>query len=540
MSEKPTYEELEQRIAQLEGLESEHKQMEQMLGESEEKFRIAFQTNPDAINLNRLHDGAYIEINEGFTKIMGYTHNDAYGKSSLSLNIWANEADRTNLVERLKESGHVENFEAEFIAKDGSVKTGLMSASIIEINGERVLLSVTKDITEQKRAAVDREKLQIKLMQTQKLEAIGTLAGGIVHNFNNVLMGIQGCASMMMIGKDSAHPDFEHLNNIETYVQAASELTKEILGFARGGKYEVKPTDLNALIKHESRMFSRTRKDVKIYEKYEEDLWVVEVDQGQIQQVLLNLYVNAWQAMPRGGSIYVRTENVLLDEAYVDFEITSGKYSKVSVADTGFGMDEDIQEKIYDPFFSTKESGRGSGLGLASVYGIVKNHGGYINVASQKGKGTTFSLYFPASVRKIEEVPSVLDPHEMYYGHGSILLVDDEEMIISVGKKMLERLGYQVRIARSGQEALNIYEREREAIDLVIMDMIMPHMGGGEIFDRLKEIDENVRVLLSSGYSLEGEANEIMGRGCMGFIQKPFSLNSLSLKTREVLRDKEK
>jgi CheY-like chemotaxis protein len=264
----------------------------------------------------------------------------------------------------------------------------------------------------------------------------------------------------------------------------------------------------------------------------------VEVDRGQIKQVLLNLYVNAWQAMPDEGNLYIQTNNIIVEKEDVpSYEVSPGKYVKISVTDTGVGMDAETQDKIFDPFFSTKEVGQGSGLGLASVYGIVKNHGGFINFYSEKGKGSTFNIYLPASEKEAKEQSSLSKRLEIQTGHGSILIVDDESMIVEVGKAMLEKLGYRVFVARSGQEALDIYLQHKEEINLVILDMIMPGMGGGQTYDRLREIDQRVKVVLSSGYTIDGQAKEIMKRGCNGFIQKPFSIEVLSLKLHEVLSE---
>jgi len=281
-------------------------------------------------------------------------------------------------------------------------------------------------------------------------------------------------------------------------------------------------------------MFGRTKKDITIREKYDPDLCTVEADQGQIEQVLLNLYVNAWHAMPAGGDIYLETNNVILDESYIKpYKVQPGRYAKISITDTGVGMDETIRRRVFEPFFTTKEMGRGSGLGLASAYGIIKNHGGIINVYSEKGHGTTFTIYLPASEKKIvrEKGMSVM----MVKGTETILFVDDEEMIRNVGQELLEELGYKVLIARDGEEAVNIYKANKDGIDLVILDMIMPGTGGGEAYDRLKGIDPGIRVLLSSGYSINGEAAKILERGCSGFIQKPFDMQGLSTKIREIL-----
>ncbi len=260
-------------------------------------------------------------------------------------------------------------------------------------DGRLVRLQIATDIT-------DLVRMEEELRRAQRMEAVGTLAGGIAHNINNTLMGIQGRASLMMIDKDPSHPDYEHLKGVEASVRSAADLTRDLLGFAKGGKYEVKPTDLNRLIRHENHLFGQTRKEIRILEKLDEGLWTVEVDQGQIRQALLNLYVNAWQAMPGGGELCVRTENVSLAGEEVNAaEIQPGRYVRISVTDTGIGMDASTAEKVFDPFFTTQEMGKGTGLGLASVYGIVKNHGGCINVQSEKGAGTTFHLYLPEALR---------------------------------------------------------------------------------------------------------------------------------------------
>jgi two-component system, cell cycle sensor histidine kinase and response regulator CckA len=360
------------------------------------------------------------------------------------------------------------------------------------------------------------------------------LAGGIAHDFNNLLMGIQGHASLLMLHIDSDHPHFERLKRIQDMVQTGANLTNQLLGFARGGKYEVKPTDLNEIVKQSREMFDRTQKNIEINRKYQKGIWPVEVDRGQIHQVLLNLYVNAWHAMSGGGYIYIETSNVMLDENDTKpFNVKLGKYVKISVADTGAGMDKATQKKIFDPFFTTKEMSRGTGLGLASVYGIIKGHGGYIEVESKKGEGTTFSIYLPASERKVEK--AVKTAEQFIKGTGTVFLVDDEDVILEVGRVMLEAMGYQVLIAKGGEEAIEVYKKNLDEIDIVVLDMVMPNMGGGEAYGRMKEINPDINVLLSSGYSIDGEATKILERGCNSFIQKPFNMAELSAKIREVL-----
>jgi two-component system cell cycle sensor histidine kinase/response regulator CckA len=415
-----------------------------------------------------------------------------------------------------------------------SILREVMEKQRLVIENRQLLREVQRELAERKRAEERKKELESQLLHAQKMEAIGTMAGGIAHDFNNLLMGIMGNVSLILLNAPPDYLYYSELKNIEQCVQRGADLTKQLLGFAMGGKYEPLPTNLNEIIKKSSIMFNRTRKEISIHEKYERDLWQVEVDRGQIEQVLVNLYVNAWQAMPGGGNIYLQTENVTLNEKKVKpYNLEPGNYVKISIKDTGVGMDEETRQRIFEPFFTTKEMGRGTGLGLASVYGIIKNHGGFIQVHSEKGRGTTFYIYLPASLKEIPEEKKL--PESILEGTETILLVDDEDFIIDVGEKLLYKMGYKVLTARSGKEALEIYEKNKNGIDIVILDMIMPDMGGGETFDHLKAINSRIKVLLSSGYSLDGQAAEILERGCSGFIQKPFHARALAQKIRLIL-----
>ncbi|MCP5104213.1 MAG: response regulator, partial [bacterium] len=381
-----------------------------------------------------------------------------------------------------------------------------------------------------------KRKLQAQLLQAQKMEAVGTMAGGIAHDFNNLLMGIQGNASLILSEQYSAQLHREELESIEKLVRSGANLTRQLLGFAGRGKYEVLPTDLNQVIKKSLAMFARTKKELIIHEKYQTGIWAVEVDRGQIEQVLLNLYLNAWQAMPHGGEISLHTENVSLQKNDVKpYDREPGNYVTFSITDTGIGMDEATRQRIFEPFFTTREMGRGTGLGLASVYGIISNHGGFIKVDSEEGCGTTFEIYLPASGKEIVPEKEFKLPGGYLGGTETVLLVDDEEMMVEVGGKLLEKLGYDTLIARCGPEALDIFQKRKGGIALVILDLVMPGMGGGETFEKLKKINPAIKILLSSGYSLDGEASVILERGCDGFIQKPFDLKEFSQKIRSIL-----
>jgi len=334
-----------------------------------------------------------------------------------------------------------------------------------------------------------------------------------------------------------SHPHYEMLRSIEKKAQNGSRLTAQLLGYARKGRYEVKPILLNQLVEEISETFGRTRKNIVIHLDLYRELHPLEADSGQMEQVLMNLLVNAADAMPDGGSLFLKTTNVTDLDIQADlYEPTPGNYVLLSVMDTGTGMDQKTMERIFDPFFTTKGLGRGTGLGLASTYGIIKGHNGYINVDSEVGKGTTFFIYLPASEGEVEEQTETNE--DILKGNETVLLVDDERQILEVGKKILETLGYRVLVADSGEKGIELYKTNRDQIDLVILDLIMPYKGGGETFDVLREIDPEVKVLLSSGYSMNGQTMEIMKRGCKGFIQKPFSINELSQKIREILDEK--
>jgi two-component system cell cycle sensor histidine kinase/response regulator CckA len=509
---------------------TDRKRAEEILRQSEIRLKAVFEANPDPMVVYDTN-GYPKYLNPEFINIFGWTPEDLKGRRIP----FVPDVQKEITAQKIKELYDYQKpvrFETTRLTKDGQLLDIFISAAIIkdsESEPSGMVVNLT-DITEKKR-------LENRLQGAQRMEAIGTLAGGIAHDFNNLLMGIQGNASLLLFSKDAAHPDYEQLRNIEKYVLQGADLTKQLLGFARGGKYEVEVIDLNELIKREIRMFARTKKEVVIHEQYEKDLWPVKVSKGQIEQVLLNLYVNAWQAMPGGGDLYVQTNNILLDQHVIKpFQVIPGEYVKMSITDTGTGMDEANLQRIFEPFFTTKKMGRGIGLGLASVYGIVKNHGGFIEVRSEKGKGTSFYIYLPAEdAQNIFQNREIKSMDKIISGTETILLVDDEDMIIEVSRQLLERLGYIVLSADSGREAIEIYKKHLNEISLVIIDMIMPDLNGGETYDELKKIDPDIKVLLASGYSLDGQAQNILDRGCNGFIQKPFNVKKLSHKIRAVL-----
>ncbi len=468
-------------------------------------------------------------VNPAFEKITGYSRHEVIGGNIELLDSGQHSKAFFSTIIDTLQRGKIWQGRMVNKRRDHSLYETEATVSPIKNKAGSITnyVSVQRDVSHEVR-------LERQLRQAQKMEAIGTLAGGIAHDFNNLLMGIQGNISLSLLDIEPNSALVKNLKKIEQYVQNGVDLTKQLLGFARGGKYEISLLYLNDLIKEQNLMFSRTNKDIIFKNEAKPNLWSVEADRGQIEQVLLNLYLNALQAMPGGGTLTTRTGNVTIDkDQYSPYYVKAGNYIKITIADTGIGMDEKIQQRIFDPFFTTKEMGRGTGLGLASVYGIVKNHEGFIKVFSKKGQGTKFEIYLPASGKAVP-IPKKAS-EKFVEGQETVLLVDDEDMIIDVGTRMLRKLGYKVFTARDGKEAITIFKKHQDKIDLIVLDMIMPQMGGGETFDRIKKIKPDVKVLLSSGFSINGQASEILNRGCNSFIQKPFNLQKLSQNIRAIL-----
>ncbi|MFH0998234.1 MAG: PAS domain S-box protein [Pseudomonadota bacterium] len=529
-----------------------------LIHEREQQFRALSENAPDIIYT--IHaTGRFAYVNPAWERILGHREEEVNGKRFID---FVKKEDIKRFVHVLKlirdHKQRIVDFYGAILHKDGTERLFLMSgAPNIDSDGNVTgVVGTFRDITELKKSEMElwdsnqrlwqvieerklaeakRVELERQLRQAQKMEAVGTLAGGIAHDFNNLLMGIQGHTSLMLLKTDSSHYHYTKLKNIEHYVVRGADLTRQLLGFARGGKYEIKPVDLNELVAKSSRLFGRTNKEVCITARLEPSIWTVEVDQGQIEQVLLNLYLNASQAMPGGGRIDIETHNRILDET--DTQISyykPGKYVRISVKDTGVGMDENTKLRIFEPFFTTKEMGRGTGLGLASAYGIVKSHGGFIDVESEIGHGSDFIIHLPVSFKALQKEKNNHE-QKLYKGDETILLVDDEAAILDVGTEMLNKLNYKVISARSGKEAVELFMEKKDEIHLTILDMIMPEMNGNETFILMNQIQPGLKVLVSSGYSLSEDAARISKLGCNSFIQKPFDIYRIATKIREVL-----
>jgi PAS domain S-box-containing protein len=393
--------------------------------------------------------------------------------------------------------------------------------------GQLVFLVAITDISARRLAEEDRAVLQTQLAHAQKLEAIGTLAGGIAHDFNNILGAILGGLSALDHDLGEASPHHNEILEMMAMVERGSNLSRQLLGFSCRGKYDVKPLNLGRVVQKTAALFGRSRLDIEVKTSLSQDLRAVLMDHAQLEEVLLNLLINAGQAMPQGGRLTLEAQNVELGPQELQpHEAPPGRFVRLVVSDTGTGMNEATLARIFEPFFTTRGVGQGTGLGLPSVYGIVKHHGGFVRVESALNKGSSFALFLPTTdLPWAEEKPT---PAQFHCGQGTILVVDDEPQVLKVCSLMLKRLGYKVLTAPGGKQALELLRQDGEKISLVILDLTMPELNGVQTFHALRELCPGLKVLLASGYSLEGQAQELLDSGCNGFIQKPFGLEALS------------
>ena len=516
----------------------ERKQAEKELRESEERYRTVVEDMP-AMICRFLPDGILTFVNSAYCDYFDKKNAELIGQNFFQFIPEEDQDKVRNHFNSLNKNDPMVTYEHQVIAPDGDIRWQQWTDRAIFDEQDRLIeyQSVGRDITEEKRSREEKIELESQLQHARKMQAVGTLASGFAHNFNNVLMGIMANASIMLLDLDADDPHYNYLKKIEEQARNGSKVVRQLTGYARGGRIELQPLDLNPLLIEASDTFKMVTKGILLHKNLAENLHPVLADKVQIEQVLLNLHLNASDAMSGEGDLYLTTRNVtskdIVEKPYTP---EAGNYVLLRVRDTGIGMDREVKERIFEPFFTTKDVSKGIGLGLSSTYAIVKSHRGYIDVDSEKGRGTVFNIYLPATEKEADEKVEVHG--EVPKGDETVLLVDDEDVVIEGCGELLDKTGYTVLTAKGGEEALEIYREKEKQIDLVILDMIMPKMDGGETYRGLKSINPDIKVLLSSGHSLDDRAAAILKQGCKDFIQKPFDILDLSKKIREILDKK--
>ncbi len=509
---------------------SERKRVEMALRSSKEKFRKVFMTNPDPVAITRCSDGMMVMANQEFYNVTGYTEEDLIAKTALDINIWENPRDREMVIEKVKTEGSVKNFESRFRLKNGEIIDGLMSLSIIDLDGAPHFFNITKDIT-------DRKLLEAKLSQAQKMESVGRLAGGVAHDFNNMLGVIIGHAEMAIDQANQADPIYEDLLEIQKAARRSADLTRQLLAFARRQAINPVVLDINDTISGMLKMLRRIiGEGIELAWKPGVNLWPVKIDPAQVDQILANLLVNAKDAIAGVGRVIIETTNISFDQIHCKSHagLVPGDYAMIAVSDTGSGMDRGIIEHIFEPFFTTKEVGKGTGLGLSTVYGVVKQNNGFIYVYSESGKGTTAKIYLPRADG--QTAAQTEKPEENHLnGTETILLVEDEGSILKLTVNILKKYGYTVLATQKPSEAIVIAERHTSPIHLLITDVVMPEMNGRELIAAILPLQQGIRHLFMSGYTAEAIAQHgVLNKG-VNFIQKPFSVKAFAKKVREIL-----
>jgi len=520
---------------------------------------------PDAVFVTDLQ-ARITYFNRAAEKITGFRAHEAHGmycKDVLKSGLCETEC----AVKRALDSDqNIFNIETTITTATGETIPALVSASLIKDSAGKLVgyLYAFRDISPLKKIMSDLELSRAKLaernaeldqaieelkmtqehlLQAQKMESLGTLAGGIAHDFNNILTGILGFASLIRTKLPADSPIERYVMQIERSAVRAAELTSTILTFARRGRFEIKTAALNEIVLEVLQILGRTTdRSIKISHILSPKPCYVDIDSAKMEQAVMNICVNAVEAMPNGGELTIKTE---VSFHYADSLVqklpnqpVNGEYVGLSVIDTGAGMDSETRQRIFDPFFTTKGESGGTGLGLAMVYGVINEFNGYIEVESTPGVGTAFRIYLPVSKRRPgaerrEDWDKFSDAPK---GNGeTILLVDDESIIRELGRDVLEQLGYNIFVAEDGLAALELYEKHRDKIDLVILDLIMPNLGGKEAFERLRQINPKVKVIISTGYAKDDILEPLLDNRADGFIKKPYKIQNMAQVVRSVI-----
>jgi len=515
---------------------------EKLLKESEEKYRTILETMEEGLYENDLK-GNFTFVNDAACRQTGYPANELIGMNYRILSSHETAQRLYEVFHRIFTAGEPEFlFTYEIIRKDGSVRTQQMNASLMRNSSGNIIgfRNLARDVTELKRAEEEKIKLERQLVQAQKMESIGRLAGGVAHDFNNMLTVILGYVELIKSRLPQDNDFLRDMLEIEKAAIRSRDLTSQLLSFSRKQIIAPKHMDLNGLIAGAQKTLARLiGEDVDLRFYPGTDLWKIKFDPSQMEQILVNLAANARDAMPDGGKLTIETGNIHLNEDYCKIHIGSrpGYYVMLGISDDGSGMEKETLQHIFEPFFTTKETGQGTGLGLATVYGIVKQNDGFINPYSEPGRGTTFKIYIPRSMEEGEVLEDIQEPLPVS-GTGTVLLVEDDDMVRQITTEMLEAIGYKTLAMGNPLEVLSLFEKGDVSINLVITDVMMPKMNGNELRDRIEAIRPGIKVLFMSGYT----PNVIIHQGVLKegvhFIQKPFSLSEIARKVHDALDDK--
>jgi two-component system, cell cycle sensor histidine kinase and response regulator CckA len=505
---------------------------ETRLRESEEKFRRAFELEPNPLLLATM-DGRPVGCNEAFCAMSGYSRSEVLALEQGTLPLWQSPERRAQFKALLEQGKDIDGFEFGFRRRDGQTRMLQLSSRIMELAGQRLVLTAARDLTEQR-------NLEQQMLHGQKLESLGVLAGGIAHDFNNLLTGILGNADLAKIELSRTAPARVSLEAIEVAARRAADLCRQLLAYSGRGRFSIQPLDLQALVEEMSHLLSVSiSKKVVVKYNFAKGLPMIDADATQLRQVVMNLMVNASEAIAESsGAISVSTgfahcDAEFLRGCYTASGISAGDYVYLEVSDTGGGMDKATLDRIFDPFFTTKFTGRG--LGLAAVLGIVRGHQGAIRVTSVLGRGSSFKLFFPACERTPAQPPAERAAQPAFAGEGVVLLADDEETIRTLGRRMLERLGFEVLLAEDGQQAVDKFRANKERTKLVILDLTMPRLDGEACCHELRRIDPTIKIILSSGYNEQDVVTRFASQDLAGFIQKPYTSEELLASVRQAL-----
>ncbi len=533
-------------ISEVKGRRQKEKELlavQRQLIASEKRLMNVFQASPLGITL--ISDRKILWHNNNIAQMLGYSPDEFFGKNARILYTSDEEFKRIGkIINELCAEKRTSETETKWVRKDGSQFDCHIRYALLEPEDQNsIVLAIVEDISERRKAEQEKAKLQAQLNQAQKMESIGILAGGVAHDFNNILTAIIGNADLIMMDIDKNSKFYKEVEEIREAGRRAAALTRQLLAFSRREIISPEIINLNKIVTNLKKMLQRLiGEDIELIIECSDSLAHIKADPGQMEQIIMNLAVNARDAMPGGGKIIIETSNVYLDEKYFKnhaVESCTGAYVMLAITDSGIGMDKKIQARIFEPFFTTKKMGRGTGLGLSTVYGIVKQNKGHIWVYSEKGKGTIFKIYIPAihaEENKNKKEKNILECKASDTTPKTILVAEDDDMLLEMTKKMLERSGYKVVSANNGEDAIKLINTYERSIHLLLTDVVMPGMNGKELAESIKIKIPDIKILYTSGYTANVIANHgVLGDG-VNFIQKPFRQEDLINKIRSLLR----